>query len=114
MQNNKNGNTVVDKKKIWRHGELGFLKISKLPKGLKETKTNLLQKGSHGHDHTFINGKFYQYQDGFTFGYLVAKDTSLLHPEHSPNVGEALLPNGYYQLIKQTEYTPSGLIPVID
>lgn len=70
--------------------------------------------GSHGNNHSIDNGVFYKKQEGITFGYLEAKNTSLLHPEHSPKVGDAKIQDGYYQLIKQVEYTPDGLIPVVD
>ena len=98
----------------YRHGEILLLKIDKLPKGLKEEKTNILMEGSHGNNHSFDKGKFYKKQDGFTFGYLVAKNTNLLHEEHSPKIGDAKIKDGIYKLIKQQEFTPQGLIRVID
>lgn len=101
--------------KIYRHGEIIFKKISKIPSGLKESKTNILATGSHGHSHTFKGGKFYDKKENdFVFGYFKAKDTSILHPEHSPNIGDAIIPDGNYQLIKQHEFTPEGLIPITD
>jgi hypothetical protein len=103
------------KTKLYRHGEIVFKKISKLPTGLTETKTNIFAKGSHGHDHSFKGGKIYllpQMKD-WTIGYFVAKDTALYHEEHSPK-GEAKLPNGVYELLKQKEHTPQGLVPVVD
>lgn len=100
------------KKQAYRHGEICLLKIDKLPKGLKESKTNVLMTGSHSNSHTFDKGKIYLKSDGKTFGYLVAKDTKLFHPEHSPK--GAKIKDGIYQLIKQQEYTPDGFKPVID
>lgn len=100
--------------KAYRHGEILLLKIKSLPKGLKEEKTNVIMKGSHGHDHTFNNGRLYLKTDGQTFGYLVAKDTSLLHQEHSPKIGDAKIKDGVYQLIKQVEYTPDGFRVIKD
>ncbi len=100
--------------KAYRHGEILLLKIDKLPEELKKTESKILMTGSHGNHHSFDNGVFYKKEDGQTFGYLKAKDTSLLHPEHSPKIGDALIKNGYYQLIKQVEFTPEGLVPVID
>ena len=105
------------KTKAYRHGEILFAKIDKLPKGLKETKTNQIMTGSHGNSHTYDNGKIYFTKnegDEFTFGYFVANDTSLFHPEHSPKIGDAKLPDGVYKLIKQQEHTTEGLFPVID
>ena len=44
------------KPQIYRHGEIGFVKIPNVPKGLKETKTNEIVRGSHGNPHTFKGG----------------------------------------------------------
>lgn len=101
-------------KQAYRHGEVLLLKIDKLPEGLTPSKEKVFMVGSHGNNHSFDNGIFYKKQEGTIFGYLEAKNTSLLHPEHSPKVGDAKIQDGYYQLIKQQEYTPDGLIPVID
>lgn len=102
-------------KQAYRHGEILFVKIKSLPKGLEEVKTKEIVKGQTGNSHTFDKGKIYfKNVDDNVFGYFVAKGTSLLHPEHSPNVGDAQIPNGIYELRKQVEFTPSGLQPVID
>lgn len=104
----------MKKLKCYRHGEVLFKKIDKLSKGVKETKSNIIMQGSHGNNHTFDNGKMYlQKESDFIFGYFKAKNTSLIHPEHSPK-GEAKLPDGYYQLLKQQEWIADGLKPVID
>jgi len=100
-------------RKAYRHGEIAFIETKAIPK-LVENKTKVLAKGSHGNDHTFDNGKFYlleEHQD-FVIGYFVAKDTKLFHPEHSPYGCD--LPNGKYEVRKQQEYTPSGLVYVSD
>lgn len=101
------------KTKIYRHGEMGFVEVTKIPK-LTESKTNTFATGSHGNNHTFKGGKIYLLEkpEQFIVGYFVAKDTKLFHPEHSPE--GCVLPNGKYEIRKQSEYTPSGLIPVID
>jgi len=97
--------------KLFRHGDICGVKIDKLPEGLTETKTTILETGSHGHNHYIDKGKVYFKKDGeHIFGYLVAKDTTLNHEEHK----DIKLDDGIYQLRKQTEYTPVGLIPVID
>lgn len=67
--------------------------------------------GSHGHDHTINQGKIYLKKvNDFVFGYLIAKDTEIQHEEH----GNHKIPDGVYELRGQQEYTPQGLIPVID
>lgn len=101
--------------KNYRHGEIGLIGIKELPEGLEESKTKVLMVGSHNNSHTIDKGKIYlKKEDDFVFGYLVAKDTSLLHPEHSPKVGDAKIEDGVYKLIKQNEFTPDGLVPIID
>lgn len=102
-------------KQAYRHGEILLVKTDKLPEGLEKSKTNIIMVGSHGNSHTIDNGDLYfKKENDFVFGYLVAKKTSLLHPEHSPKVGDAKIEDGVYQLIKQQEHTPDGLVPVID
>lgn len=103
----------MTKQKGYRHGEIAIIKISKLPKGLEKSSSEVFMVGSHGNNHSINNGDIYlKNEDGFIFGYLKAKNTSLFHPEHSPK--GAKIEDGYYKLIKQQEYTPEGLIPVID
>lgn len=103
------------KNKVWRHGEICFVKISKLPKGLIQSKTDVIVSGSHGNNHTFQGGKLYLLPElkGYILGYFQAKDTTLFHIEHGEN-GQAKLPNGFYEIRKQQEFTPEGLVPVID
>jgi hypothetical protein len=82
---------------------------------LKVSKSKTINVGSHNHAHIIDKGELYfKKESDFVFGYLVAKDTSLLHPEHSPKVGDAKLEDGIYQLVKQNEYTVDGLVPVVD
>ena len=102
------------KQKAYRHGEILLVKTEKLPKGLKASKSKILMTGSHGNNHAIDQGTFYPHKEEFVFGYLVAKNTNLLHPEHKDKSGKAKLPNGTYKLVKQNEYTPEGLVPVVD
>lgn len=105
----------MKKQQAYRHGEILLLKINKLPKGLTVSKTNIIMTGSHGNNHSIDTGKIYFKKEGdFVFGYLVAKNTNLLHPEHKEKSGKCPIKDGVYQLIKQNEFTPNGLIPVID
>ena len=100
--------------KAYRHGEILFVETNNIPK-LKESKTNIIASGSHGNNHTFKGGKIYLLDklDGYVMGYLSAKNTKLFHPEHGNKKGEKL-PDGKYEIRKQQEFTPSGLIPIID
>lgn len=103
-----------DKIKLYRHGEIVFEKINKLPTGLEESNTNLIVQGKTGNRHTFNGGSlFLEQKDEYVFGYFKANNTTLLHPEHGEN-GEAKLPNGVYRLRKQLEFINGELKPVID
>lgn len=94
-----------------RQGDLVLKKIKSLPKGLEQAKTLVMMRGSHGHDHYVDKGKVYlKAVDTYVMGYLVAKDSTLDHPEH----GGMKLTNGVYEIRKQQEFTPAGLVPVID
>lgn len=99
------------KTNLVRQGDLVLKKISKLPRGLELSKSLVMMRGSHGHDHYVDKGKIYFKQvDTYVMGYLVAKDSTLDHPEH----GGMKLTNGVYEIRKQQEFTPAGLVPVID
>ena len=103
--------------KAYRHGEIAFLKIDKLPELEKSNQKEFL-KGSHGNPHTFDNGTLYlKEKDDFIFGYFKAKNTTLKHPEHGKGKGKikvAKLPDGIYQLRRQVEFVNDDLKPVID
>ncbi len=99
----------------FRQGDICYVGIDKLPEGLQDTSgTIILQSGSGGNPHSYIGGMFYKKEEGdFVLGYLKAKDTKLFHAEHGPKSGFKL-PNGFYQVRKQSEETIEGLKPVID
>lgn len=95
----------------YRHGENLLVKIDKIPEGSVQLQEKVFARGSHGHNHSITGGTLYKNDRE---QYLDAKNTSLLHPEHSPKIGDAQIEDGFYHIIKQTEYTPQGLIPVRD
>lgn len=103
------------KQKAYRHGEIALVQIENLPEGLELSKSKVIMTGSHGNNHTIDQGELYFKKDGdYIFGYLVAKDTNLLHPEHKDKTGKAKIEDGIYELRTQVEFTPEGLIPVKD
>lgn len=105
----------MKKNQAYRHGEVCLIKIKELPKDLELSKSKVFMVGSHGNHHEIDNGKLYfKKEDNFCFGYLVAKNTNLIHPEHKDKSGKAKIKDGIYKLIKQQEHTPDGLVPVID
>ena len=106
-------------KQNYRHGEIALIAIDKLPEQLIKSGSKIIVSGSHGNNHEISQGDLYFKNVGqFIFGYLAAKNTTLLHPEHGKSniLGKkiAKIKNGIYELRKQQEYTPDGLKPVID
>ncbi len=103
-----------------RQGDILFVSIDKLPKGLKETKSKVIINGTNGHDHSFNMGKLYMQKEGvYIIGYFEAiEGTKILHPEHGIEVGgklrEGKIKPGFYQLRIQNEDTHEGMKPVID
>jgi hypothetical protein len=103
-----------------RHGDLVFVPIAKIPRGLKKDTTGiLLQTGSSGHPHSYKAGTFYPRVEGdYNLGYLNAKNTKLYHFEHGDtDVGglrEAELPDDKYEVRRQVEQTQDGMRPVMD
>lgn len=108
------------KVKAVRHGEILFVPVKSLPRGLKKATTNIIMRGSGDNPHKVTGADIYFKKDGdYVFGYLKAKrGAKLLHPEHGiKKVGglmEAPLKSGIYQMRKQLEVTNEGLKPVID
>ena len=105
--------------KAIRHGDLAFFQIKTMPKGLKKSASNILLKsGSSGNSHSFRGGTFYPKTDGqFIIGYFKAKNTVLHHAEHGRGdkaLKEAKLPDGVYEIRRQSEYTHQGMVQVQD
>jgi hypothetical protein len=96
-----------NKKQAWRHGEIIGVLINKLPDGLELSKSKVIMVGSHSNSHTIDKGELYFKKEGdYVFGYLVAKNTTLLHPEHGDKNGRAKIADGIYKLIKQNDSCP--------
>jgi hypothetical protein len=106
------------KTKCYRHGEITFKVIDKLPSDLTKSKTNIFMVGNTGNSHTFKGGKLYLKKvDDFVFGYFEAENTTLFHREHGKGKGkikEAKLPNGFYELRIGNEIINKELKRVID
>ena len=104
-----------------RHGDIGLFGIDTVPSGLEASSDGILfSAGSGGHTHSFQGGTFYPKVDGdFVIGYLVAKDTTLFHPEHGIEDAEnglkkCSIPDGVYEVRRQVEDTPEGFKQVLD
>ena len=103
---------------VYRHGEIVFEVINKLPEGLQKTDIKTFLIGSNNNPHIYDNGSLYlKNKDMFVFGYFEAKNTKLYHIEHGTGKGKlktAKLPDGIYQLRRQVEIVNSEMKPVID
>lgn len=108
------------KLKNYRHGDLCLIGVDKLPEGLKKSDKKVLMTGSNGNDHAFDNGEFYpKRENNFIFGYFVAKNTTLHHPDHGKvikgkKVRDAKIADQIYQLRNQVEDTHAGMVQVAD
>jgi hypothetical protein len=106
--------------KAIRHGEILFVPVKSLPRGLKKAITNVIMRGSGDNPHIAKNVDLYFKKEGdYVFGYLRAKrGAKLYHKEHGikkvNGLMEAPLKAGYYQLRQQVEKTNEGLRPVQD
>lgn len=104
-------------KKAYRHGEIMFVEIDKLPTDLTLAKTKTIISGSNGNPHNYDNGSLYFHEDNYRLGYFVADNTTLYHSEHGEGKGklkQAKLPNGIYEIRRALEKVNEELIPVID
>jgi len=105
----------------FRHGDLCLIGIDKVPEGLKESKTNIIMKGSNNNPHIVKNGKLYLQNKGdYIIGYLEAgKKCVLLHKEHGKiirgrTLREANIKEGVYELRCQMEHTNKSMKRVVD
>lgn len=105
--------------KNYRQGDISYIGTNVLPK--LDTKPieqgTIFSGGTGGHNHDFKGGKFYAIEDGNTIGYLEAKNTTLLHPEHGEGeaaIKTAQIEDGVYKVIRQVEQAHEGMVPVID
>ena len=97
--------------KAYRHWENLLIVVDNIPTDAVELNTNIFATWSHWHNHSISWWKLFKDWDDL---YIEAKDTNLLHPEHSPNIWDAKINDWYYKIVTQVEYTPEWLKPVID
>lgn len=105
--------------KMYRQGDLLFLKIGFKPDiSLYDVKDGIILRGEgSGHAHRLVNGKlmrsFQSMSVGNTAGNMVIfskKGTKVVHEEH----GTIEFEMGMWLVIRQREYTPFGLVSVLD
>lgn len=117
-----NGNLIFNFKKMktkaYRHWEIALVMIKEFPTWLEKVNQKEFLKWSHWNSHSFDNWELYlKEEDDFIFGYFVAKNTTLLHPEHwewNDMIKKAKIEDWIYQLRVQNEFVNNELKQVID
>lgn len=109
--------------KAIRHWDCALIQINKLPEWLTKSNTRIFLAGKNN-NHVIDKGDIYILKDHnalrdneFLYGYLVAKETTLIHNEHSPMSDKnrnAIIPDWVYALYKQKENTADGFKIVQD
>lgn len=100
------------RKKISMHrqGDVLLVKVANLPATLIEHKSDVLFEGeATGHAHRLRGGQVYQTREGLLFLEAVA-GSKIVHEEHAP----IELEPGYWQVIRQREYSPEAIRWVMD
>lgn len=88
-----------------RQGDVLFVKVANLPPKVIERKNTVLVDGeATGHAHRLTVGQIWQTREGGLF--LEARAGSkIVHEEHAP----LKLEPGYWQVIRQREYSPQSV-----
>jgi hypothetical protein len=96
--------------KQYRQGDVMVIEISKLPKGLKKKKDNVLvHSDSTLHDHILVKGTVYVDKDGKMFIDVPTK-TQIVHTaDHDP----IDIPKGVYEIRRQVQHTIGDMIQVV-
>lgn len=100
----------------YRHGDIALIGVKEIPTGLKISKSKTIHKGKT-QEHKFDNGKFYLNDGEIVIGYFIAKNTTLLHPDHGKgNKGDkkAKIKDGVYEVRVQQEITHKEMRRVED
>jgi hypothetical protein len=103
-----NGDVMAQK--MYRQGDLLFIRIEKLPRKnrLMRIKSNVILRGeATGHSHRLVGGSLYATQRvGQTADLYIEVDKAaeVVHEEHAP----LKLEPGYWRVLRQREYTPDG------
>ena len=93
-----------------RQGDIMAISISKLPKGLKKKKDNVLvHSDSTQHDHTLVKGTVYVDKDGKLYADVPSK-TQIVHTvDHKP----IDLAKGIYEIRRQREYLMGDMTKIV-
>lgn len=97
----------MNKKQIYRHGDVDIIQVTELPQGLKEANTLTLAYGEvTGHHHSFTvadkpNLTVYEDEQGNKW-IDVREPSALTHQEHKT----LTIKKGFYQVKIEREFNP--------
>lgn len=95
----------MEEKMMHRQGDVLFVKVAELPSGVVERKNDVLVEGeATGHAHRLTEGQIWQTREGVLFLSAVV-GSKIVHEEHTP----IELEPGYWQVIRQREYSPEAI-----
>lgn len=93
-----------------RQGDLLLLKREAMPDGMKARNTNIILEGEvTGHSHRLMTGRILEDAQGRMFLECLAA-SQIVHEEHHT----IELEPGYWEVIRQREYTPEEIRLVVD
>lgn len=92
----------------YRQGDVFFIKIDKLPIGVKKAKSTVLVYGeSSGHSHRLVAGDVFK--KGNEMFLVLNKASDVVHEEHK----SIRLPKGLYAVVRQREYLSSDMTRIV-
>lgn len=100
-------------KKLARQGDILFVRVDKLPTGLKQSKDNIVAHGEvTGHAHRVVKEEGVALLDAEQDTKFIEADASwqVVHDEHGPIQFEA----GNWEARRQREYSPEAIRRVAD
>lgn len=93
-----------------RQGDLLLIKRDALPNELKARTTNVILEGEvTGHSHRLTAGRILEDAQGHLFLECLAA-SQIVHEEHHAIEVEA----GYWEVVRQREYSPEAIRLVVD
>lgn len=97
---------------LYRHGDVLVSKVKEIPTSHPRPGSTLARGEVTGHSHRFRDPESVQlYQAGAdTYVHVKNENAELIHEEHAT----ITLPQGYYKVWMQREYSPEAIRRVID
>lgn len=94
-----------------RQGDILLVSMSSEPAGLTPLESRVIAEGeATGHKHQLEEGTLYLDEKGNMFVRVEKEQTRVVHDEHKP----ITLDKGFYQVVRQREYTGRDIRPVRD